>query len=121
MFFPLFKKRVTSPANIAVAVQALLTSSDFQHQTTFGFGTVETYRGRCFIFDRWETVLVFTSFDFDTETLAILLNELHPHTSIYLACLSDEQIKNLRPFFKKHDYFSDLENNPKSFFRVGGV
>ena len=105
---------------ITLAVQTLLNSRDCPHSTSFGFGTVETYRGRCFISDSWQTVLVFTSFDFDTKTLALLLEKLHHHTPIYLACLDEKQIKSLRPFFRKHGYFPDLENNSNCFYRVGG-
>lgn len=123
MKFPFFspKSRIDA-ANLQTAVNTLAHSSHFLHKTTFGFGTVSSYRGRLFVNDVWrENVLVITSFDFQIQILEQLLEQLHVETPIYLACLSDEQIKNLRPFFKKHGYFSDLENNPKSFFRVGGV
>lgn len=115
------KSRIDA-ANLQIAVNALANSSHFLHTTTFGFGTVASYRGRLFVGDVWrENVLVITSFDFTVEILEQLLEQLHRETSIYLACLSDEQIKSLRPFFEKHGYFSDTANNPRNFFRVRGV
>lgn len=122
MKIPFFsKKSRIDAANLQIAVNALANSSHFLHTTTFGFGTVASYRGRLFINDVWrENVLVITSFDFPIEILEQLLKQLHREISIYLACLDDGDIKKLRPFLNKHGYFQDAVNNPHNFFRVNG-